>query len=387
MKKYLALLFTMMVSYSLFSIEGLLVKTTDYSFQNKWFKTISSTAPKLIQCDSVYKNQDIFITAIAGGFTFDENDLCDVDFSIKLFKPDGSIYFLQEKLEIIKGKLEYKNSLQMCRNILNASFGDDDPFGNYKIEIQIFDNIAKEVKKINSEIIVVELPSYKRFKIDQEKFNSWSDKYYEHPLPESAVSNYIYYSKSPMAEDDSKFLPLFSIFLEVFRNNKFLYPQILDAFKNEDEKTRIFLIYLIHYTDLGTPEFFDQLGGSEKKTYLGIKDFQLPDIYGEIADPSQLDMLWATFTSGGGYEPILKLIKTLDYTKYQGKLDAFKTSEQTEEDRSSAINNAIYNALVWSFTSNCKQHPLVKDYATWALQVEELSEVQKNELKNILDNL
>ncbi|MFK7770924.1 MAG: hypothetical protein AB8F94_02250 [Saprospiraceae bacterium] len=387
MKKILCLLFTITISFSIFAIEGILVKTTYYSFQNKWFKTISSSAPRLIQCDTVYKNQTLFLTAIAGGFAFDKNDLADVDYSIKVFNPDGSIYFSQKKLEVIKGKVENKNNLQMSRSILQANFSSNDSFGIYKIEIQISDNITKEVKNLTTEIILVELPHYKKIKIDQENFNSWIDRYFEHPLPVTAVNNYIFYSKSPLAEDDSKFFPIFSIFLEIFKNNKYLYPQVLEAFKNEDEKTRTYLIYLIHYSQMGTTEFFSQLEGTEKLIYSEIKDSKLPEIYGEITDPSQLDMLWSTFTASGGYEPILKLIKTLEYTKFQGKLDQFKTSKQSDEDRRLAINNAIYDSLVWSFSSNCQQYQLVKSYAKWALQFEDLSEVQKNELKILLDKL
>lgn len=387
MKKILCLLFTFTISFSIFAIEGILVKTTDYTFQNKWFKTISSSAPRLIQCDTVYKNQTIFLTAIAGGFAFDKNDLADVDYSIKVFNPDGSVYFSQKKLEIIKGKVGNKNNLQMSRNILQANFGDDDSFGNYKIEIQISDNISQKVKKIVAEIILTEVPRYQKITIDQEKFNSWIDRYFEHPNPLVAVNHYIFYSQSSLADDDSKFFPIFSIFLEIFKNNKFLYPQVLEAFKNEDEKTRIFLIYLIHYSQMGSTDFFSQLKGTEELIYAEIKDAKLPDIYGEITEPSQLDMLWSTFTASGGYEPILKLIKTLEYTKFQGKLEQFKTSKQSEEDRRLAINNAIYDALTWSFSSNCQQYELVKSYAKWALQFEDLSEVQKNELKILLDKL
>ncbi|MDD4971271.1 MAG: hypothetical protein PHT07_17720 [Paludibacter sp.] len=88
--------------------------------------------------------------------------------------------------------------------------------------------------------------------------------------------------------------------------------------------------------------------------------------------------------ANGGYQPILKLIQTLDYSKYQGDIDKFKKSKQTSEDRQKAINNAIYNSLVWSLSSNCKQHVLVKEYCDWAVEFEKLSAIQKDELKKIL---
>lgn len=43
-----------------------------------------------------------------------------------------------------------------------------------------------------------------------------------------------------------------------------------------------------------------------------------------------------------------------------------------KEDRSNLVNHAIYNALLWSFTSNCEEHSLVKKYALWALGNENL---------------
>lgn len=387
MKKLLFLFLFIIANFSVFAVKGILVKTTDYSFVDKWYKTIGSTAPRLISCDSLYKNQVVFITAIAGGFEIDDNNMANVDYSIKVFKPDGKLHYSNEKLELFKGKIEFPNNLQMSRNILNVGFGEEDPFGTYKIEIQIIDNIAKANQRLSGEISIINLPSYQDFEIDQKKFNTWMDNYYLNPQPVSALGHYIFYAKSPLSEDDSKFLPIFSIFLEVFRNNKFLEPQIINALKREDDRTKSYLIYLMYYAQLGTSDFYEQLEGIEKDIYLAIKDQPFTEIYDTINNPAQLDMLWSTFLTGGSYDPILKLIQTLDYSKYQGKLDAYKTSDQTEEDQQLAINNAIYDALVWSFESNCRQHSLVKNYATWAYQFEELSDIQRAELKKILEKL
>jgi len=139
------------------------------------------------------------------------------------------------------------------------------------------------------------------------------------------------------------------------------------------------------YSNIGTTDFFNSLKGDEKDTYLKIKDTPLKDINGVITEASQLDMLWGTFMANGGYQPILKLIQTLDFSKYQGDLDKFKKSKQTSEDRQKAINNAIYNSLVWSLKSNYKQHVLVKEYCDWAVEFEKLSAIQKDELKKILN--
>jgi hypothetical protein len=67
-----------------------------------------------------------------------------------------------------------------------------------------------------------------------------------------------------------------------------------------------------------------------------------------------------------------------------GDLDKYKKSKQTEEDRQKAINNAIYNSLVWSLKSNCNQHELVLSYCKWANQYEKLTDAQGDELKKII---
>ncbi len=388
MKKLTLLIFIVLSSFSSFAINGLLVKTIDNSFQEKWYKTISSDVPKFIENQKVFKNQTFYITAIAWEFELDNNSSANVNYSIKVLKPDGSVHFEQDQLPLLNGKIENKDLFQMSEAILKISFEEVDSFGDYKIEVRIFDQISTKSKVINTSILLQELPSYDSLIIEkEEEFLKWFEKYYESPKPETALSYFLFYSQSSLAENDNSFLPIFSIFLEIFSTNKFLYNQILDSYSEQDEITKTYLIYLLHYSELGTEEFFNKLEGIEEQVYTEIKGSKLPELYGEITDPSQLDMLWATFSANGSYKPILKLIQTLEYSRFQGSLDKFEASDQTEEDRQKAINNAIYDSLIWSFKSNCNQDKLVKSYSKWALQYENLSDIQKSELKKILDSL
>lgn len=382
------LAFTIILLSSVFhtyAIEGLLVKTTDYSFKEKWNNTVGSSIPKLTTCDTVFKKQYFYLTAIAWDFSLDMQNISDVRYSIKITKPDNYIYFSQENLPLVNRKISNKKNLQMSDAIIKVCFEDSDLFGKYKIEIQIIDEVSGKSKSIDSDIFLVQLPSYDKFTVDDENtFMKWFEKYYQNPNPESALAYYVFYSQSKLSEKESNFLAIFSLFLEIFRNNKFLLPQLTQCYKNQNEKTKIYLVFLLYYSDIGTSDFFTGLKGNKKVTYLKIKESPLPDIYGEIIDASQLDMLWATFRASGSYLPILKLIQTLDYSKYQGELDKFKKSEQTDDDRQKAIKNAIYDSLIWSIESNCQQHELINKYCNWALQFENLSDVQKDELKKIL---
>lgn len=388
MKKLILIVFGISLSFSSMAIDGLLVKTIDKSFQEKWYKTISSDVPKLIDCTRVYKNQKFFLTTIAWDFEADEKNFAKVSYGIKILKPDGSVFFEQENLPLFNGKIVDKTFLQMSEAVLEINFEEEDSLGAYQIFIKISDEISSKNKEIKGTINLQELPVTDLFTVTkEEEFNQWFLKYYESPQPETALSYFLFYTQSSLSENDNSFLPIFSIFLEIFRNNPFLSSQIFENYPAQNFRTKTFLLYLIYYSDIGNEDFFNRLEGLEKEVFEQINGTSLPELYGEINDPAQLDMLWATFSANGSYQPILKLIQTLAYTKYQGALDQFKASEQTDEDRQKAVNNAIYDSLVWSFKSNCKQHVLVKNYATWALKNEELSAVQKKELKQILDSL
>ena len=387
MRKFGLSALLMTIAFHCYAIDGLLIKTIDYTFKEKWSNTVGTSIPAITTCDTVFKKQYFFITAIAGDYALDNQNVSNVLYSIKITKPDKSIYFSQDNLLLVNKKISNKNNLQMSDAILKVCFEDNDAFGKYKVEIEIIDKMSGKSKSISSEIALVPLPPYNQFKVkSDEDFSKWFGKYFENPNPGKALSYYIYYSQSKLSDNESSFWPVFSLFNEIAKNNRYLLPQIINCYKGQDLKTKIYLLYLLTYSNLGTSDFFSSLNGNEKDTYFKIKDTPLKDIYGTISDASQLDMLWGTFMANGGYQPILKLIQTLEYTKYQGDLSKFKKSKQTNEDRQKAINNAIYNSLVWSLKSNYKQHELVKDYCDWAVENESLLDVQKNELKKILND-
>lgn len=385
MRKFGFIIFFLFVAFRIYAIDGLLIKTIDYSFKEKWDNTIGSSIPKISSCDTVFKKQFFFIAVATWNFKTDANDSSEVLYSIKIIRPDNNTYFAQENLTGLSGKILNKDYIQMSDAIIKASFNDTDLIGKYKIEIDIVDKISGETKKIYSDITLAPLPPYEQFKVkDEDDFNNWLGKYYEKPAPQMALSYYIFYSQSSLANNTNAFWPVFSSFLEITKNNAYLLPQIIDCYKKQDLKTKFYLLYLLKYSNIGADNFLDNLTGDENNAYLKIKDVPINDIYGTITNPSQLDMLWGTFMASGSYKPIIKLIQTLDYSKYKGDLDKYKNSKPTEDDKQKAINNEIYNALVWSLCSNCNQYELVKEYCNWALQNEGLSEVQKDELEKIL---
>jgi hypothetical protein len=384
--KILLVIHLMFCFCNLQAIEGILLATTDYTFQDKWYKTVSASVPQIMSTKEIYRGQNMYVAIIVGDFDLNEKKEANITYDIVITNPKRKEYLNKEKLPAIVAQKANAKHLQMGDAVLKMVFTEKDAFGKYKIKIKVKDLVSGKSKVLKLEFILKKLPAYDNFKVKNEQdFSKWQHYYYKEQNPEAALAHYIYYAKSEMSEQENSFLPMFSTLLEIVNQNTFLLEHILAAYEKEDETIRFHLIYLLHYSDLDATDFLEGLEGIEKDAYVELQKSALPDPYGLILNPAQLDMLWSEFMTSGSYKTILKLIETLDYVKYEGGIEAYKQSAQTEEDRTNLINNAIYDALVWSFTSNCEQHPLVKKYALWALENEDLSEVQKEELGKILN--
>jgi hypothetical protein len=74
-----------------------------------------------------------------------------------------------------------------------------------------------------------------------------------------------------------------------------------------------------------------------------------------VTHASILDFYWGAYFATGDASTIRNIIGALELSKDSGALDRYKTSEKTEADRQAAMNDAIYQAAMWSLTSNCKQ--------------------------------
>jgi hypothetical protein len=376
-------LFLFVASVSCYAIDGRIIKTIDYSIEEKWNYTLNQTEPDITNCDTVYKNQNLFITVLDSDFVLTSQNGSNVLYSLKIFKPDGTIYLSQDTLQLVYLKKKVNNGHPLSNVILKMHFKEDDSFGEYKFVLTITDNVSKKTKCINSKVVLAVLPSISQSPVikDIDVFTKWMEFYYENPNPVKAISYYLFYTHSELSENETTLLPALSFFTEIVRNNAFLLPQILKSFEIQDIKSRIYLIYLLRCSNSVTDDFIDRLASHEKEIFLKAKDVPLTDMDGTVTDPFQLDMLWSTFFAGGSYQPILKLIKALEYSTFQKELE--KSTTEAEEDQN-VMKNVIYNIVKWSLKNNCKKHALVKDYCEWSLQFESLSGLQKVELSNIL---
>lgn len=61
--------------YSLQAIDGLLLVTADYTFQDKWYKTVSSSVPQIMTTKEIFRGQTVYSAIIVGEFALDKKQM------------------------------------------------------------------------------------------------------------------------------------------------------------------------------------------------------------------------------------------------------------------------------------------------------------------------
>ncbi len=245
-KKLILALWALILLGNIFAVEGMIIPTIDYSTMDKWLNTLGETAPKLVLSKYAFKNQNFYLPIIFSDYELDKNKTSNLTYSIKIIAPNKKLYLSEKDLVLSNHKIENKNYAQMSANMIKTYFKEKDKYGIYKIEVEIKDKIAGKSKKLETEIEYKKLPSYKSFKVkDIDDFSMWMETYYIDPKPEKAVSYFVYYINSKLIEKDSAFFPIISFFMELIRNNQFLYGELLQAYKKESKQNGKIITYLL----------------------------------------------------------------------------------------------------------------------------------------------
>ena len=249
--------------------------------------------------------------------------------------------------------------------ILKICFENSDSLGSYIIETISHDNVSGTSISKSQIIELVDFKSNDYFHSDDE-FQEWVNNYHQNPSPEKAISAYLYYANSKLNEAENGFIPSFTFFLTVFNHNQFLIPILTDSYSKQDLKTKIYIIWLLRYLDYDSSAFLESLKGDEKQVFEKIKNNTIPLQKDKVIRGEHLDVQWATFLATGKFEPIKKIIDTLEYSKYSGSLEAYKTSKKTEQDKEKAVLDSTFQAARWSISSNIQQYELVKKYCIYS---------------------
>ena len=379
-KHFISLLMLCICSYA-YAIDGMIIQSKDQALQDKWYKTLGKTVPKLNVASNIYKNQLIYFGVAVQDYAADKKGFSKVNFNIKITNPHGESYVEKKNLTAINAEIPNKDYVQLSDQNLQMAFGFDDAFGNYEILVEITDLVSGNKKKLTSNIKVEVLPPYNSFGItDKVTFSEWMSNYKMNPEPEKALLYFILFSQSELIKKDENLLPILSFFTEIFSTNKYLFASFPTVYEKGDETTKN-LLALLAYQSLGEKLFKNYI--KEPEILKMVKDFEVPNPYTTIDSGVKMDMLWGEFMASAKQKPILQLLSALEYSKFSGASKKLQNSKN-DQDKENSFKEILFQTAVWSLESHIKNDVLVLNYANYILAYEDLTEIQKTELGKIL---
>ena len=320
MKRTLILtaLFLLLICASAYAVDGEIVTTIDYALPDKWYNTNPKSVVKVHNTDTVFREQNFILATMITGYSVDADNRAHLVYDVEITRPDGKVYESIKDIPAIENKKVNPEYVLMSEGKLRVFFESDKPLGKYDIKVTLKDLVSKEEKQLSREIEVQEYEGATG--IDSvDELENWIQEYYQSPSPGKAIHAYLFYASSKASDNDKTFAPVFTFFLHVVNNNRYLLPHVMRIYPEQDLKTKIYLIYLLQYADYDAADFLAKLEGKEKEVYKGIKDKPYGlDPYDTIEDAAQLDMLWGEFFATGNIKPIHRLIQVLEYRKYSG---------------------------------------------------------------------
>jgi len=201
----------------------------------------------------------------------------------------------------------------------------------------------------------------------------WLSSYYKRPTPERFIPEVRALRDQGALSDSSHAVPIAVFLGRVMAANPELagkWLTELEDFRGADRETLLLAASLS-----GAPDAVAYV-----RRQPDAKDYEQEsvDIRAlEPKDPVVLDMLWADFFATGDAAPVRRIIYALNYDKYDGALERYKSSKKTEQDRNDAIRDSVFQAARWSLESNVRKHSRVAEIAEQMLFNDELTQSER----------
>ncbi len=359
--------------------DAILMLTQQDIEMNWWFYVPSEFHPRVSEVEEVIKGERFKVLPIFNNCGVSDDNQVHITYDVTILKPNGGVYNSSKKVMGFKGAAPGPYLLP-SQGMLAVSFDPGDPYGEYSVNVTIYDHVKnEEVTKSKT----VKLKEY-IYQSLEEQFNEWFLSYPAKPKPSLALAAYV---NSPRHYIDEKGHPLWSglwFYKYVYAENDFLILHTIDYFKTKatmQQKKDITLLF--HLIDkVGRLPLDDGLRG-----YLSdIVKIKIPDPYEEIRTGDQLDMLWAESFATARVKPLRQIVTALNLSKYRGTLDKVRSGEleMSAETKEHVMLEAVYSSAIWSIMSNCKQSPLHFQYFVGLYKYAELNDTEKSHLGAML---
>ncbi len=181
--------------------------------------------------------------------------------------------------------------------------------------------------------------------------SKWMMNYYKHPTPKEIPSRLAEWQKQGILAGEKTKGVAIGFLSQVMRDNPPLIQGWLTTWETFPEADKKTILMAAWYS--GASQATDYFKSHNLNQFLKQKAPEPNSV--SVDDPSRLDFYWARYFASGDASCIRRIISALEYEKYAGSLDKFKSSKKTDKDRKAAFYDLIFKSAMWSLQSNCKQ--------------------------------
>jgi hypothetical protein len=340
-----------------------------------WSHSLPDVGPKFAIVDSVCPGEAFTLLVALRGLGDEGHGDGHVSMTLRETLPSGQPGMHEDAIPAWSGKLPRPDVLVLSQANVGLTYDDTDPLGARVLTLAATDAASGKRVERRLELALVKW-SYGDAPATEQDYEAWSDDYHRAPKPAQAVRAFLEFGELTKGKD--WVYGSVGLFRTIFTDEPWLLDHLIETARTMDvgrqAKTAI-LLALVGHVDR-VPDLYpdaEQAG----KVAAALKDVALPDPYGELTIPGQLDLLWGEFFASGRYRPVRQVVKAFEVMTGGDPVALFKLSEQKEEDRLLMVKRMAAQSAVWSFNSNVEHHELVHQYAQWMLKNDELSDREK----------
>jgi len=221
---------------------------------------------------------------------------------------------------------------------------------------------------------------------------NWMVSYYQNPKPTNFPEKLVAFSKAGFFNEEKRQFPFLGFASAVFHDNTSrIKTWIHEIDKLPQNHKKIILLALWLSNTEESKDLFQLKKYKEVikgENYYNFETNKAPPnldfidrLYGGF-----LDIQWGRFLATGKKEYIRLIIGSLDYGDSWGAGEKY-SKPLTEEQKTEIIREANFKAALWSLQSNCKMHPLVKQYCSEIYETGGLSAREKKYLSMLLSRV
>jgi hypothetical protein len=203
--------------------------------------------------------------------------------------------------------------------------------------------------------------------------SKWMMEYYKHPEPSKIAAYLTRSQKENLLSTPNTQAVTIGFMSQVIHDNPSSVTDWLQMSEKFPKADRQVILTAAWYSRV--PQAIDYFKKTNVNAFAGQTP---PDLNAfHIEQASDLDFYWARYFASGNPVPIRRIISALEYEKYSGALEKYKSSEKTKEDEKAAVYDSIFQAAMWSIESNCKQDQNIYTICKELFFSHELNETEK----------